>query len=95
MSKPRVGDIVEYLSRNASTFQLEQADLVFEKGKRYTVSDIFADSWGIYLYFEGIPNKSFRSEMFGLIKSAAQQSTEGDKKVGKQKTGTAKGAQAS
>lgn len=70
MNKPQVGDTVEFMGKNALQFHVEQSKKVLEVGKRYTVSDIFVDKWGIYVYLNEAPRKTFRAEMFALIKSA-------------------------
>jgi hypothetical protein len=88
MEKPKVGDVVEFLGKNAVEFHLEQSKKVLEIGKRYVVSDIFADMWGIYIYVEGVPRKSFRSEMFALMKRVDD--SKGDEKSGKRKRKTTK-----
>lgn len=67
--KPRIGDVVEYLGRNAHENLIAFANSHLTVGQRYVVNNIFADQWGIYLYFEGVPGKSYRSEMFAYIKN--------------------------
>lgn len=70
MNKPQVGDTIEFMGKNALDFHVEQSKKFLEVGKRYTVSDIFMDKWGIYVYLNEAPNKTFRAEMFAFIKSS-------------------------
>jgi hypothetical protein len=82
MEKPQNGDIIEFLGKNAIDFHLQNSKKVLKIGKRYTVDYIFSDVWGIYVYLNEVPNRSFRSEMFALIKRPTdyEEPNKGDKK---------------
>lgn len=58
------GMLVRFMADNASPFEIQWASEILKKGETYTVTDIFKDQWGCYIYLEGIPRKSFKCYMF-------------------------------
>jgi hypothetical protein len=61
------GMLVQYTADNAFPFEIEQASKLLKKGKNYTISDIYKDIWGCYIYLEGVPDKSFKCFMFNDV----------------------------
>lgn len=62
--KVEKGMLVRYAAMNAFDAEIESANHILKKNQSYTISDIFKDKWGCYLYLEGILRKSFKCEMF-------------------------------
>lgn len=65
--KIKPGDKMRFLGEGGYPFQLERALRHLTPGEIYTVSNVYVDEWGVYLYFEGIPNKSFPEDMFEKV----------------------------
>jgi hypothetical protein len=58
------GMAVRFTGKDGLAFAIEQASKILNKKDIYTISDIFKDKWGCYIYLEGVPNKSFNCLMF-------------------------------
>lgn len=62
--EPEKGMLVRFLADNAFPFEIQLAEEKLVKNETYTISDIYKDEWGCYIYLEGVLNKSFKCTMF-------------------------------
>lgn len=65
--RTKKGDVVRFLGEGGLEFQLERALRVLKPEEQYTVAGLYADSWGVSYYLEGIPNRTFPEDMFERI----------------------------